>query len=88
MLYYGAVESTGPEHAALRLGEFEAWNLKVTVTDPTRASRSARTSALWISTDARRLPLKLQADLPVGNFALALREVDNDVPTRSSRSRR
>ena len=27
----------------------------------------------WISTDARRLPVRLQADLPVGNFALALR---------------
>ncbi len=31
--------------------------------------------AVWISTDARRLPVRLQADLPVGNFNLVLREV-------------
>ena len=30
--------------------------------------------AMWVSTNARRLPLKLQADLPVGTFNLMLRE--------------
>jgi hypothetical protein len=28
-----------------------------------------------VSTDSRRLPLKLQADLPVGYFVLALKDV-------------
>jgi hypothetical protein len=28
--------------------------------------------AVWISADARRLPLKLQAELPVGAFVLTL----------------
>jgi hypothetical protein len=30
--------------------------------------------AIWISQDARHLPVKLQADLPVGSFNLLLRE--------------
>lgn len=34
-----------------------------------------RNIAIWISQDARHLPLKLQADLPVGSFNLVLREV-------------
>jgi hypothetical protein len=29
---------------------------------------------VWLSQDARRLPLKLQAELPVGSFLLTLRE--------------
>ena len=33
-----------------------------------------RNIAIWISEDARRLPVKLTADLPVGNFELLLRE--------------
>ena len=34
VLYSAQVEPTGPERMKMRLGEFEAWNLKVTVTDP------------------------------------------------------
>jgi hypothetical protein len=30
--------------------------------------------AIWMSEDARHLPVKLQADLPVGSFNLLLRE--------------
>jgi hypothetical protein len=31
-------------------------------------------AAVWYSTDARRLPIKLQGRLPVGHFVLVLRE--------------
>ena len=31
--------------------------------------------AVWISTDERRLPVKLQADLPIGSFTMMLRDV-------------
>jgi hypothetical protein len=73
-LYRAAVETTGPEHLSLRLGEFEAWNLKLTVTN-SKGEAVGKNMAVWLSNDARRLPLKLQADLAVGSFALALKEV-------------
>ena len=38
------------------------------------SSRRQTNSSVWISTDARRLPVKLQSDLPVGSFVLALRD--------------
>jgi hypothetical protein len=74
VVYTAAVETTGPEHLKLRLGEFDAWNLKLTVTDP-KGEPVGKNMAVWLSTDARRLPLKLQADLPVGSFVLALKDV-------------
>jgi hypothetical protein len=74
VLYRAAVETTGPEHMKMRLGEFDAWNLKITVTNPA-GEQVGKNMAVWLSNDARRLPLKLQADLAVGSFALALKEV-------------
>jgi hypothetical protein len=73
VLYTVAIEASGPERVRVKLGEFEAWNLKVAVTDDKREP-VGQNLAVWISTDARRLPVKMQADLPVGNFVLALRE--------------
>jgi hypothetical protein len=72
-LYSVQVEPTGPERLAMRLGEFEAWNLKISVRDA-KGQPVGKNMAVWISTDARRLPLKLQADLPVGYFVLALKD--------------
>ena len=54
------------------LGQLEAWPLRISITNMANQPVGQNIAA-WISTDARRLPLKLQADLPVGNFALALR---------------
>jgi hypothetical protein len=73
VLYSISVEATGPERLKMRLGEFDAWNLAVTVLDPER-KQVGKNMAVWMSTDARRLPLRLQADLPVGYFVLALKE--------------
>lgn len=55
------------------LGEFAAWRVKIALADA-RNQTIGRNTAIWISTDPRRLPLKLQADLPVGSFVLLLRE--------------
>jgi hypothetical protein len=74
VLYSAAVETTGPEPLKMALGEFNAWNLKLTVTGP-KGEQVGKNMAVWLSTDARRLPLRLQADLVVGSFALALKEV-------------
>jgi hypothetical protein len=73
MLYSVSVEATGPERLKMRLGEFDAWNLQVTVLDAER-QQVGKNMAVWMSTDSRRLPLRIQADLPVGYFVLALKE--------------
>ena len=55
------------------LGEMSAWRLKPAITDDKRQPVGKNLS-IWMSDDARRLPVKLQADLAVGSFVLSLRE--------------
>ena len=55
------------------IGEFTAVKIGLSVFDD-RNQPVGRNIAIWISEDARRLPVKLTADLPVGNFELLLRE--------------
>jgi hypothetical protein len=72
MLYTASFEVTAPTSVKVPLGQMDAWLLHVTILDA--ASQPVGNNiAAWISTDARKLPLKLQADLPVGSFTLALR---------------
>ena len=71
-LYTVNFDVTGPEPLKVPLGELNAWNLRITILDPSNQP-VGKNIAAWISNDSRRLPLKLQADLPVGNFILALR---------------
>ena len=73
-LYSVEFETRGPERVRVPLGDIEAWNLRLTILDDKRQP-AATNSGVWISTDSRRLPVKLQSDLPVGSFVLALREV-------------
>jgi hypothetical protein len=72
-LYSVEFDTRGPERVRVPMGDVEAWNLKLTILD-SKKQPAATNSAVWISTDARRLPVKLQSDLPVGAFVLALRE--------------
>jgi hypothetical protein len=74
-LYTVGIDATGPVHMKLRVGEMDAWNLRVTVLDA-KSQRVGNNIGAWISTDDRRLPVRLQGDLPVGNFVLALRSVE------------
>ncbi len=71
----GAVETV-----KVPFGSLSAWNLRIAITDANRQSVGSKI-AVWLSNDTRRLPLKLQADLPVGAFVLALRTVQSP-PTR------
>jgi hypothetical protein len=73
-LYSVNIEATGPEHLRMRLGEFDAWNLRITVLDP-KKQQVGKNISVMMSRDERRLPLRIQADLPVGYFVLALKEV-------------
>ncbi len=71
-LYTVNFDVGAPEPIKVPLGSVTAWNLRVTILDAANQPIGNNVRA-WISTDARRLPVRLQADLPVGNFALALR---------------
>jgi hypothetical protein len=47
--------------------------MKVGITD-SKNQPVWRNNEVWISNDTRRLPVKMQAELPVGHFVLTLRE--------------
>ena len=73
-LYTVQADPAALEQTRVPLGTMEAWRVNVSVVDA--AGQPAITdAAVWYSTDARRLPIKLQGKLPVGHFVLVLREV-------------
>ena len=75
-MYSVRASVAGPENLRVPLGEFSAWRLDVTITD-SLGQPAATNAGIWMSNDARRLPLRLQAELPVGQFVLALRQTTN-----------
>ena len=62
------------ERVKTPLSEVSAWKLKLSIFDSTGRPQG-RNVAMWLSDDPRRLPMKFQAELPVGTFNLNLREV-------------
>lgn len=58
------------------IGEIRAW--RITPTLP--SSDQARRLTIWISDDARRLPVRMQAQLAVGSFDLTLRSTGRILP--------
>lgn len=56
------------------LGTVNAYRITPTITDMQGRPESTRGLALWISDDARRLPVKMQAEVAVGSFNLTLRD--------------
>jgi hypothetical protein len=72
-MYTIEVASVGTERVKAPLGETSATNLRIRITDE-RGKEVGSNVNVWLSQDARRLPLKLQAELPVGSFLLTLRE--------------
>lgn len=67
------IDVASPERVKTPLGEVSAWRVKPVVTDDT-GQAVGRNLAVWISDDARRRPVKIQAELAVGSFNLLLRE--------------
>jgi hypothetical protein len=63
-----------PEPVQVPLGSSSAWKVTLVITDAA-SQQVGRNVAVWLSTDSRRLPLKAQAELPVGAFVLGLRDV-------------
>jgi hypothetical protein len=72
-LYSVEVSVGAPEPVRVPLGEISAWMLKGVIKD-SDGQPVWSNIGVWISNDVRRLPVKLQADLPIGSFVLALRE--------------
>lgn len=72
-LYTVTMQASAAERVRVPLGDVSAWKLGVRIVDA-RGDQVGDNMGVWISNDARRLPVKMQADLPVGSFVLALRE--------------
>ena len=53
-------------------GTFSAWPITLLITD-SDGSQVDNSIVIWISDDARRLPVRVEAGLPVGEFVLLLR---------------
>ena len=71
--YKLTIDVAAPERIKTPIGEMGAWKVTPAIVDD-KGQAIGKNLALWISDDARRYPLKIQADLPVGSFALQLRE--------------
>jgi len=71
--YKGQFDISGPERVRTGLGDVSAFKLRLALADD-KSKPVGRNIAMWISDDARRLPLKVQAELAVGSFNLTLRE--------------
>jgi Protein of unknown function (DUF3108) len=71
--YQVRFDAGAAEKVRTPIGEFSAVKVSLSVFD-NRNQPVGRNVAIWISEDARRLPVKLTADLPVGNFELLLRD--------------
>ena len=72
VLYTARIDVAAPETVRVPLGQSSAWRLNVALTDPDNQPVWENV-AVWISNDQRRLPVKMQAALPIGAFVLALR---------------
>jgi hypothetical protein len=72
-MYTVLADPVALEQVRVPLGTMEAWRVNVSVLDAS-GQPAIGDAAVWYSTDARRLPIKLQGRLPVGHFFLVLRE--------------
>ncbi len=66
---------SGPEPITPTVGVTQAWRLTPTLTDGQGKPVSSRKMSMWLSNDARRLPLKLEVALSAGSFTLTLARV-------------
>jgi hypothetical protein len=72
-MYTARFDVGAPERVRVPAGEMSAWNIAVQIADANGAP-VGRHVAIWIADDAKRRPVKLQAELAVGSFTLALRD--------------
>ena len=63
---------SAPEPVKTALGTISCWRLTPAVTDQKGKAVTDHNAIMWISDDGRRLPVKIEAALPVGSFILTL----------------
>jgi hypothetical protein len=68
------VDDRPGERVQTPFADATAWKLKLGIFD-SGGHPQGRNVSMWISDDARRLPMKMQGELPVGTFNLNLREL-------------
>jgi len=71
--YRLGIDVGAAERIKTSLGEVSAWRVRPVLTDD-KGQSVGRNLALWISDDARRYPVKIQAEIAVGSFNLLLRD--------------
>ncbi|MBI4478020.1 MAG: DUF3108 domain-containing protein [Acidobacteria bacterium] len=62
-----------PEPVQTGIGSLRGWRITPVILDPD-GKPEGRGMAIWLSEDARRLPLKMEGQLAVGRFVITLRE--------------
>ena len=62
----------GRERLSTRLGDLMAWRIQPVIVGDD-GELGARGLTLWLSDDERKLPLVMEAEMPVGRFVLRLR---------------
>jgi hypothetical protein len=60
------------EELATPLGRLPAWRVTPLIQDDKGEAATTRNLTVWMSDDGRRLPLRMEVDLPVGTFQLTL----------------
>ena len=73
-VYRVTINYGAPETVRTEAGTFQAWKLSINAIDQD-GKPAARGMTVWFSNDARKLPVKLEAGLPVGSFTLTLSSV-------------
>ena len=84
--YTLTIDVAAPERIKTPIGEIGAWKVIPVLADD-KGQAVGRNLAVWISDDARRYPLKIQAELPVGTFDLVLREAQVAAAVRAASRR-
>jgi Protein of unknown function (DUF3108) len=74
-IYQTRWQVAGPEPLTTPIGTLPAWRLTPALSDVAGRPILDQSITLWLSDDARRLPLKLAAGLPVGTFTLTLTRI-------------
>jgi uncharacterized protein DUF3108 len=72
-IYMLRVAVAARERVKTAFGDFDSWKLLPSITDQ-RGQAVGQQIRLWMSADARRLPVKMQTALAVGSFNLTLRD--------------
>lgn len=70
-VYRARIRYGGVESVKTGAGTFQAWKVAIHAVDQ-NGQPAARSLNLWFSNDARKLPVKIEAGLPVGAFTLTL----------------